>query len=265
MLEIRNLEVVYHSVALVLKGISLEVPDRGVVCVLGPNGAGKTTLLRALTGLLPIHDGRITKGSIALGGVRLDGRRADDIVRLGVGQVMEARRILAELTVEDNLRAGGIAAPRAALEERLERAYARFPVLAARRRQTAGYLSGGEQQMLAISRALMSGPRLLLLDEPSLGLAPRVVAEVAALIREINAEGVAILLVEQNASVALDLADVGYVLENGRVVLDGPAHVLKRDRDVQEFYLGGGGGADGAARKSFREVKLYRRRKRWLS
>jgi branched-chain amino acid transport system ATP-binding protein len=262
MLEIRNLEVVYHNVVLVLKGISLTVPERGVACVLGPNGAGKTTLLRALTGLLPIHDGRITKGSATLGGARLDGRRADDIVRLGVGQVMEGRRILADLTVEENLRAGAIAAPRAALAERLDRAFVRFPLLATRRRQPAGYLSGGEQQMLAISRALMSGPRLLLLDEPSLGLAPLVVADIAALIREINASGVAILLVEQNAAVALDLAQFGYVLENGKVVLDGPSEALKKDRDIQEFYLGTGGGAE---RKSFRDVKLYRRRKRWLS
>ncbi len=262
MLQVRNLEVVYHGVVLVLKGISLTVPEGGIACVLGPNGAGKTTLLRALTGLLSIHDGRVTKGAATLGAARLDGRRADAIVRLGVSQVMEGRRILGELTVEDNLRAGAVAAPRAALSERLERAFTRFPVLAARRRQAAGYLSGGEQQMLAIARALMSGPRLLLLDEPSLGLAPRMVEDVAALIREINAGGVAILLVEQNAAMALDLAQHGYVLENGKVVLDGPSQTLKKDRDVQEFYLGIGGAAE---RRSYRDVKLYRRRKRWLS
>jgi branched-chain amino acid transport system ATP-binding protein len=260
-LEVRNLEVVYHDVVLVLKGVSLTVPEGGVACLLGPNGAGKTTLLRAITGLLPIHDGRVTKGAATLGDERLDERSADDIVRLGVAQVMEGRRILGDLTVEENLRAGAISSPRAAVEERLDRAFARFPVLAARRRQPAGYLSGGEQQMLAVSRALMSGPRVLLLDEPSLGLAPRMVADVAALIREINAQGVAILLVEQNAAVALELAQHGYVLENGKVVLDGPSETLKKDRDIQEFYLGIG----GAETKSYRDVKLYRRRKRWLS
>jgi len=262
MLEVRNLEVVYHGVVLVLKGISLTVPEGGIACVLGPNGAGKTTLLRALTGLLSIHDGRVTKGAATLGAARLDGRRADAIVRLGVGQAMEGRRILGELTVEDNLRAGAIAAPSAAVAERLERAFARFPVLGKRRRQPAGYLSGGEQQMLAISRALMSAPRLLLLDEPSLGLAPRAVADVANLIHDINADGVAILLIEQNAALALDLAQHGYVLDNGKVVLDGPSQILKQDPDIQEFYLGTG---RAAARKSYRDVKLYRRRKRWLS
>jgi len=184
------------------------------------------------------------------------------VVRLGIAQAMEGRRILGELTVEENLRAGGIAAPRAGFDERLAKAYERFPVLAERRRQPAGYLSGGEQQMLAIARALMAGPRLLILDEPSLGLAPRMVAEVAALIREINAGGVAILLVEQNAAMALDLAQHGYILENGKVVIDGPSETLRKDRDVQEFYLGLGGAAE---RKSYRDVKLYRRRKRWLS
>ena len=263
MLEVRNLEVVYHDVALVLKGISLAVPERGIVCVLGPNGAGKTTLLRALTGLLDIHNGEITKGGVSLGGARLDGRAPDEIVRLGVSQVMEGRRILGELTVEENLRAGAVSVPRAILDERLEQVWSRFPLLRERRRQPSGYLSGGEQQMLAISRALMSGPRLLRLDEPSLGLAPRVVAEVAQLIRRINAEGVAVLLVEQNAAMALDLAQHGYILENGRVVLDGTSEELRRDRDIQEFYLGLG--AAGQGKKSYRDVKHYRRRKRWLS
>jgi branched-chain amino acid transport system ATP-binding protein len=262
MLAVRNLEVVYHGVALVLKGISLGVPDGGTTCVLGPNGAGKTTLLRALTGLLSLHEGKVTKGKATLDGVAIDGRRPEAIVRLGVSQVMEGRRILAELSVEDNLRAGALAARRGLLDERLERAFTRFPVLAERRRQPAGYLSGGEQQMLAIARALMAGPRVLLLDEPSLGLAPKMVAEVAALIAEINRAGVAILLVEQNAAMALDLAQHGYVLENGKVVLDGPSATLRADRDVKEFYLGLGGASE---RKSYRDVKLYRRRKRWLS
>jgi branched-chain amino acid transport system ATP-binding protein len=262
MLEVRNVEVVYHGVVLVLKGISLRVPDGGIACVLGPNGAGKTTLLRALTGLLAIHEGRVTKGQVIFDGARLDGQRPEAVVRRGVAQVMEGRRILAELTVEENLRAGAIAAPRAGLDDRLAWSFQRFPVLAERRRQPAGYLSGGEQQMLAIARGLMAGPRLLILDEPSLGLAPRMVAEVAALIREINQDGVAILLVEQNAAMALELAQHGYILENGKVVIDGPSETLRNDKDVQEFYLGLGGAAE---RKSYRDVKLYRRRKRWLS
>jgi branched-chain amino acid transport system ATP-binding protein len=262
MLEVRNLEVVYHGVVRVLRGVSLALPADGIVAVLGPNGAGKTTLLRAVTGLLPIHHGRITKGDISLGGRPLAGRRADEIVRMGVAQVMEGRRILGELTVEENLRAGGVSATRAQESERLERALGRFPVLRERRRQPAGTLSGGEQQMLAIARALMSGPRLLILDEPSLGLAPRVIEDVARLIREINAGGVAVLLVEQNAAMALALARHGYILENGGVVLDGPSDALRADRDIQEFYLGLGG---AAGRRSYREVKHYRRRKRWLS
>jgi branched-chain amino acid transport system ATP-binding protein len=262
MLEVRNLEVVYHDALLVLRGVSLAVPERGVACVLGPNGAGKTTLLRALTGLLDIHDGRATKGAVLLDGARLDTLRPDDIVRRGVSQVMEGRRILADLTVEENLRAGGVTATRALVGQRLEQAYARFPALAERRRQPAGTLSGGEQQMLAVARALMSGPKLLVLDEPSLGLAPKVVAGIGSLIRDINRDGVAVLLVEQNAALALELAQHGYVLETGKVVLDGPAAVLAKDRDIQEFYLGLGASSE---RRSFREVKHYRRRKRWLS
>jgi branched-chain amino acid transport system ATP-binding protein len=271
-LSVRNVEVVYHGVVLVLKGVSLTVPDGGIVCVLGPNGAGKTTLLRALTGLLPIHEGRVTKGTASLDATRLIGQRADHIVRLGIAQVMEGRRILAELSVDENLRAGAVAAPRGVIGERLEQAYRRFPLLRDRRRQAAGYLSGGEQQMLAIARALMTAPKLLILDEPSLGLAPKIVAEVAALIRTINAEGVAVLLVEQNAAMALDLAQHGYILENGKVVLDGPADTLRRDKDIQEFYLGLGAGHGDAQdpkgpreKKSYRDVKLYRRKKRWLS
>ncbi len=261
MLEVANLEVVYHSVARVLKGVSLRVPEGGIVALLGPNGAGKTTTLRAIGGLLSLHDGRVTKGHITLGGARVDGSSADEVVRRGVAQVMEGRRILGELTVEENLRAGGWSVPRAELHARLEDAYTRFPVLGARRRQQAGYLSGGEQQVLAIARALVSRPRLLVLDEPSLGLAPKLVAEVARLIHTINAEGVSILLVEQNAAMALELAQHGYVMDNGKVVLDGPADALKADRDIQEFYLGFA--ASGQTR--FRDVKHYRRRKRWLS
>lgn len=261
MLQVDNLEVVYHSVVLVLKGVSLRVPDGKIVALLGPNGAGKTSTLRAITGLLDIHNGRMTKGAITLDGENVAGRGADEIVRRGVAQVMEGRRILGDLTVEENLLAGGWGTPRAEVHRRVEEFCRRFPVLGERRRRQAGYLSGGEQQMLAIARALVSRPRLLILDEPSLGLAPRKVAEVAELIREINAEGVSILLVEQNASMALKLADHGYVMENGRVVLDGPAEELQDDRDVREFYLGLG----DEGHRSYRQVKLYRRRRRWLS
>ena len=261
MLEVANLEVVYHSVMLVLKGVSLRVPAGGVVALLGPNGAGKTTTLRAITGLLDIHDGEATKGSITLDGEDVLGLAPDAVVRRGVAQVMEGRRILADLTVEENLLAGGWCADRRQAREDLEALCQRFPVLGERRHRAAGYLSGGEQQMLAIARALIVRPRLLLLDEPSLGLAPQIVAQVAALIREIHAEGVAVLLVEQNANLALDLADHGYVMENGRVVIDGTPEELRADKDVQEFYLGLG----SSAHQSYRDVKRYRRRRRWLS
>jgi len=259
-LEIANLEVVYHSVVLVLKEVSLTVPDGRIVALLGPNGAGKTTTLRALTGLLPIHDGRVTKGAIRYNGDELRGRGTEAIVRQGVVQVMEGRRIFPDLTVEENLRAGAHTV-RGALGPRLKEFYEQFPVLGQRRHRLAGYLSGGEQQMLAIARALVSQPKLLLLDEPSLGLAPQVQAEVASLIRRINASGVSILLVEQNAAMALDLASHGYVMENGRIVLEGSSAELAQDEDIQEFYLGAGGGGQ----KGYRDVKLYRRRKRWLS
>ncbi len=259
MLDVANLEVVYHSVVLVLRGISLQVPERGVVALLGPNGAGKTTALRAITGLLDVHHGRVTKGKVAWDGDDLLRRRPDAIVRRGIAQVLEGRRILADLTVEENLRAGAYG--RGDVRGEIERLCARFPILGQRRRQQAGYLSGGEQQMLAIARALIARPKLLILDEPSLGLAPKLQREIAGLIAEINADGVGILLVEQNAAMALDLAQHGYILENGKVVLDGPTADLRADKDIREFYLGlGQGGA-----RSYRQVKLYRRRKRWLS
>jgi len=259
-LALADVEVVYHQVVLVLRGVSLAVPRGSVVALLGPNGAGKTTTLRAITGLLDLHDGTRTKGQVQLEGVEVGGLSPERIVGRGVAQVMEGRRVLGDLTVEENLRAGGWSLGRADLAAALDEALTRFPILAERRRQPAGYLSGGEQQMLAIARALMSRPRLLLLDEPSLGLAPKIVHQVAALVREINASGVSVLLVEQNASVALDLADHAYLMENGRIVLEGPAADLKEDPDVQEFYLGA-----GVAEGSYRSVKRYRRRKRWLS
>ena len=260
MLEVSNLEVVYHSVLLVLKGVSLKVPEGAVVALLGANGAGKTTTMRALTGLLPIHEGVATKGKVRWRGQDITRWKPDRIIRSGIAQVMEGRRIFADLSVEENLRAGGYTAPKSDVGRRMDRYFERFPILKERRRDPAGYLSGGEQQMLAISRALMSAPRLLLLDEPSLGLAPMIIRDVAALIREISADGVSVLLVEQNAGVALDLADYGYVLDQGRVVHDGSAESLLADEDIQEFYLGVG----GEAPRSYRDVKLYRRRKRWL-
>jgi branched-chain amino acid transport system ATP-binding protein len=261
MLEINNLEVVYHDVVLVLRGISIAVPGGGIVALLGPNGAGKTTLLRAVTGLLSVHDGKITKGSIRFGDRDLVGLPPERIVKNGIAQVLEGRRIFADLTVEENLLTGGAARRDREVKADADRLLARFPAIGERRRQLAGYLSGGEQQMLAIGRALMARPKLLLLDEPSLGLAPKVVAEVARLVREIQSEGVGILLVEQNAAMALDLAQTGYVMENGKIVHDGPCEELRQDKDIQEFYLGFG----EHGRASYREVKLYRRRKRWLS
>ena len=261
MLEIANLEVVYHSAVLALRGVSLHVPEGKIVAILGPNGAGKTTLLRAITDMLDIHSGEITKGSLTIDNRDVQSMTAGEIVKCGVAQVMEGRRIFADLSVEDNLLAGAHSRPRNEIKGALKDLYARFPVLGERRHQMGGYLSGGEQQMLAIARALISKPKLLILDEPSLGLAPKIVQEVAELVREINAQGVSILLVEQNASVALQLADHGFVLENGKIVLDGSSEELRSDPDVQEFYLGGG----GSETQSYRNVKLYRRRKRWLS
>jgi branched-chain amino acid transport system ATP-binding protein len=261
MLAVENLEVVYDDVLLVLKGVSLTVPDGAIVTLLGANGAGKTTTLRALTGLLGLHRGEITKGRVELDGQRIDHLDAPEIVRAGIGQVMEGRRIFAELSVEENLRVGGYAKPKQ-VGEGLERVYGLFPLLAQRRHQVGGYLSGGEQQMLAIGRALMTSPRYLLLDEPSLGLAPLVVAQIRDLLVAINRQGTAVLLVEQNASMALSIAGHGYVMEVGKLVLDKPAAVLAEDEDVREFYLGL---HTGGHARSFRDVKHYRRRKRWLS
>jgi branched-chain amino acid transport system ATP-binding protein len=260
LLEVRNLEVVYSDVILVLRGISLVVPRGGVVALLGANGAGKTTLLRAVSGLLDVHRGEITKGSVVLDGAEVHGATAPAIVRRGVAQVMEGRRIFEELSVEDNLTAGAFTVGDAATRrERREAMFARFPVLARRRRATAGYLSGGEQQMCAIARALMSAPRLLLLDEPSLGLAPLVVRQIGDIVRQVHADGTSVLLVEQNAELALSLASYAYVLENGKIVKEGTAGDLREDQDVREFYLGAG----DAGRRSYRDVKTYRRRKRW--
>jgi branched-chain amino acid transport system ATP-binding protein len=262
MLAMRNLEVVYEDVILVLAGVSLQVPAGKIVGLLGANGAGKTTLLRAMTGLLDVHHGKVTRGSVTLDGDEIHHLPPARIVRRGVSQVMEGRRVFAEFTVEENLRAGAHTDPKR-LRENLDRVLTLFPRLAERRRQVAGYLSGGEQQMLAMGRALMSNPRYLLLDEPSLGLAPMLVQQVRDLIVEINRQGTTILLIEQNATMALSVAEHGYVLENGKIVMDAPAATLLADADVREFYLGLG--AEGEAARSFRDVKHYRRRKRWLS
>ena len=262
MLALSNVEVVYSDVIVALRGVSLEVPDRSIVALLGANGAGKTTALRAISGLLDVHRGEIRKGTITLDGQRIDELDPASIVRRGVAQVLEGRRIFSELTVDENLKAGAfLRRDGSAVRRSYDRVMELFPVLRERRSQIAGYLSGGEQQMLAIGRALMADPKLLLLDEPSLGLAPMLVRQIRDIIMDINAQGTAVLLVEQNAAMALSIAAHGYVLETGRVVLDKDANVLAADDDVREFYLG----LSEGKRRSYRDVKHYRRRKRWLS
>lgn len=264
MLEVANLEVVYNEVILVLRGLSIEVRDGQIVALLGANGAGKTTATRAITGLLDVHEGKITKGSVSLSGVQIDDKDPAEIVRSGITQVMEGRRVFAELTVDENLVTGSITSKdRTAIADARERVMTMFPVLAERRSSIAGYLSGGEQQMLAIGRALMSSPNLLILDEPSLGLAPKLVAQIRDIIVEINQSGTSVLLIEQNANMALSIADYGYIMETGKIVMDAEASKLLKDEDVQEFYLGLHG--DDGERKSFKDVKHYKRRKRWLS
>ena len=264
MLTISNIEVKYSGVILVLKGISLEVPDQAVVCMLGANGAGKTTTLRAISGMLEPQDGKVTDGSIDLDGKRIENQSAEVVATMGVTQVMEGRRVLAHLTVEENLRLGAYIrrGDGTTLRHDLDMVYGYFPRLQSLRRQTSGYISGGEQQMMVIGRALMVHPRLMLLDEPSLGLAPLLVKEIFEILRRINSEEkTGMLLVEQNARLALSIAGFGYVMETGRIVLDGPAEKLSANEDVKEFYLGL---SAVGAKKSYREVKHYRRRKRWL-
>jgi branched-chain amino acid transport system ATP-binding protein len=259
-LAVHNLEVVYSDVMLVLRGVSLEMPGNSIVALLGSNGAGKSTLLRAITGLLPVHRGKITKGSVEFQGREIHRLEAPAIVRAGVAQVMEGRRVFAELTVDENLRAGGIARrDRAGLRDSYQRVLDLFPTLADRRRSLAGYLSGGEQQMVAIGQALMADPKLLLLDEPTHGLAATFVPHLRQIIVDINRQGTGVLLIEQNAKMALSIADHGYVLETGRIVKEGSAAALLADDDIREFYLGAG----DSGRRSFREVKSYRRKKRW--
>jgi branched-chain amino acid transport system ATP-binding protein len=264
MLKLNNIEVIYDQVILVLKGVSLEVPMGRIVALLGANGAGKSTTLKAISGLLRPERGEITEGSIEFMGERLDRKDASEIVRLGIIQVMEGRRVFEHLTTEENLIAGAhTRRDGAALGRDIDLVYTYFPRLGERRTLKAGYLSGGEQQMLAIGRALMARPKLMLLDEPSLGLAPLLVHEIFDIIVRLNREEkVTMLLVEQNAVAALRIADYGYVMENGRIVLDGDAEKLRTNEDVREFYLGL---TEVGQRKSYRDVKHYRRRKRWLS
>jgi branched-chain amino acid transport system ATP-binding protein len=263
-LVVNNIEVIYSHVILVLKGVSLNVARGGIVALLGANGAGKTTTLKAISNLVRAERGEVTKGSITFKGERSDGLTPSDLVRRGCIQVMEGRHCFAHLTIEENLLTGAFTRRDGgkAVARDLEMIYGYFPRLKERRRSTAGYTSGGEQQMCAIGRAMMSRPEMILLDEPSMGLAPQIVEEIFAIVRDLNAkEGVSFLLAEQNASIALRYATSGYILENGRVVLDGDAASLRANEDVKEFYLG----VAGVERRSFRDVKHYKRRKRWLA
>ena len=264
MLRLNNVEVMYERIILILKGVSLEVPEGSIVALLGANGAGKTTTLKAISGLLRLEEGEVSTGSVEFLDRRIDRLHPSDVVKLGIVQVMEGRRVFQHLTTEENLMAGGhIRRDGGNLGGSLEMVYSYFPPLKGRRRVKAGYLSGGEQQMLAIGRALMARPRLMLLDEPSLGLAPLLVEEIFAIVERLNRdEGLTVLLVEQNVAMALAIARYGYVMENGRIVLDGPVESLRANEDVKEFYLGL---TEVGARKSYRDVKHYRRRKRWLS
>jgi len=264
LLNVNGIEVIYNHVILVLKGVSLQVPESAIVALLGGNGAGKTTTLRAVSNLLAGERGEVTKGSIELRGERIEKLSTADMVDRGVVQVMEGRRCFAHLTIEENLLTGAYSRKdgKVAIAQTLDKVYAYFPRLKTRRGAQAAYTSGGEQQMCAIGRALMATPKMVLLDEPSMGLAPQIVQEVFEIVRDLNAkERVTFLLAEQNTNMALRYADYGYILENGRVVMDGKAADLRDNEDVKEFYLGMGGGD----RKSFRDVKSYKRRKRWLA
>jgi len=264
LLRVNNIEVIYDHVILVLKGVSLEVQEGSIVALLGANGAGKTTTLKAISNLLQSERGDVTKGSIEYRGTRIDRLNPSELVRRGVVQVMEGRHCFQHLTIEENLLTGAFTrkASRGEIAADLERVYAYFPRLKVRRKSQSGYTSGGEQQMTAVGRALMARPDTILLDEPSMGLAPQVVEEIFAIVRDLNTkERVSFLLAEQNTMVALRYADYGYILENGRVVMEGAAEGLRTNEDVKEFYLG----LSAAGRKNFRDAKHYRRRKRWLA
>ncbi len=263
-LSVNNIEVIYDHVILVLKGVSLEVPRGGIVALLGANGSGKTTTLKAISNLLHAERGDVTKGAIAFDGAEVQDLSPNELVRRGCIQVMEGRQCFAHLTVEENLLTGAFTRKdgKAAIRKDLDLVYSYFPKLAERKESIAGYTSGGEQQMCAIGRALMSRPKMILLDEPSMGLAPQIVEEIFDIVKSLNEkEGVSFLLAEQNTNMALKFARYGYILENGRIVMDGDAKSLAANEDVKEFYLGI---AEGK-RKSFRESKHYRRRKRWLA
>jgi branched-chain amino acid transport system ATP-binding protein len=264
MLALKSIEVIYDHVILVLKGVSLEVRPGGIVALLGANGAGKSTTLKSISNLIRSERGEVTKGRIEFSGERVDGLTPNDLVRRGCIQVMEGRHCFGHLTVEENLLTGAFTRRdgRGAVAADLEMVYAYFPRLRERRQSLSGYISGGEQQMCAIGRALMSRPRMMLLDEPSMGLAPQLVEEIFEIVQRLNADqGLSVLLAEQNTNMALKYATYGYILENGRIVMDGAARALRENEDVAEFYLGIGGGD----RKSFRDVKSYKRRKRWLA
>lgn len=264
LLSVNNIEVIYDHVILVLKGVSLEVPQGSIVAILGANGAGKTTTLKAISNLLRAERGEVTKGSIEFEEIRVDALTPNDLVRRGCIQVMEGRHVFEHLTTEENLLTGAYTRRdgRSNIQQDLEKVYTYFPRLKERRSSQAGYVSGGEQQMIAIGRALMSRPKMILLDEPSMGLAPQLVQEIFEIVKQLNEqEGVSMLLAEQNTNMALKYAHYGYILENGRVVMDGAGSHLRENTDVKEFYLGMG----AKGRKNFRDVKHYRRRKRWLS
>jgi len=260
LLSVRNIEVAYDEVVLVLRGLSLEVPQGSVVALLGANGAGKSTTLKAISGLLKTEEGEVTRGEIIFDGQRIDGIDPDQIVRRGIFQVMEGRRIIADMTALENLKLGAFTRRDKGVARDLDMVLEYFPRLR-ERTGLAGYLSGGEQQMLAIGRALMARPKMILMDEPSMGLSPLLVKEVFSIIRDINRNlGVTVLLVEQNARAALSVASYGYIMDQGKIVLDGTADELRNNEDVKEFYLGGA----GKERKSFKTIKSFRRRKRWL-
>ena len=264
MLQVNNIEVTYMNIIQVLHGVSLEVGDGKIIALLGANGAGKTTTLKAISGLLKTEEGEVTDGSIVFNGKRIDRYGPGDIAAMGITQIMEGRRVLGHLSVEENLMVfAHNRKDRKGVKDDIEKVFEYFPKIKTLRRQTSGYLSGGEQQMLVIGRGLMASPKLMLLDEPSLGLAPLMVQEIYEIIRRINKEReMAMLLVEQNARAALSIADYGYVMENGRVVLSGAADMLRDNKDVQEFYMGL---STAGSKRSYREVKHYRRKKRWLT
>ncbi len=263
-LKINNIEVKYHEVILVLKGVSIEIPRGGIVALLGANGAGKSTTLKSTSGLLKHEDGEVTDGNIEFEGVRIDKKSAEEISKLGIVHVIEGRRVFEHLTVEENIKVGGHRRKKGtSLKRDIEKVYHYFPRLKEKRNELAGFISGGEQQMTVVGRALMTHPKLMLLDEPSMGLAPMLIHEIFNIIIQLNQEeGISILLVEQNAKLALNVAPYAYVMENGRIVMDDTAEKLKENPDIKDFYLGM---TDIGGRKSFRDVKHYKRRKRWLT